>query len=464
MLIVWLILFVPVFLGLFALVLEIGNLWLARVELTHALESAALAAVKSWGDSNGGNTLIPRQVGNAFASANTINGAAVDLSALDINLNRDGGEACNQNACGDGVLVFGAIVDDDPEFEFNCCDVPACGTGTIWLDASAQSSLAGSNNEWGISYQPFEFPVPAGALRIRRVVYELHDVGSLQPRFDFSTSSTVPQISGAQTDDNSNASVQSTGNNCPNGDSGQADVYGIDPAQIVFYVNVTDPCTLGNGDPVPNTGIAGQHQILAIEFPDDVDPDDRFDPMDRIRFGTNVVNLGTGSFGGDQVGIVATTVTVCLTDGTDDFTCTGNFTNTDFKSNQCLKCPDVAFWGINVQPPVAVAQNRGLIVHPSMVPDIPCPPSSGNNNDGQSLASFVVGECGEGGGGGTGNAFAVRAQASYNVPSIVNQLSGLPIGPFSVTAHADALYNCATKKPQLYHLKTNKFFCTVTCP
>ena len=50
---------------MFCFVLEAANMWLARAELENALESAALAAVKTWGDANGGSTFTPRQIGVA---------------------------------------------------------------------------------------------------------------------------------------------------------------------------------------------------------------------------------------------------------------------------------------------------------------------------------------------------------------------------------------------------------------
>jgi hypothetical protein len=151
-------------------------------------------------------------------------------------------------------------------------------------------------------------------------------------------------------------------------------------------------------------------------------------------------------------------VTICFNDGSS---CTGTFVDTDEPSNQCLQCVDVAPWGINVRPPPNSQTNRGLISHPLGIPDIPCPAGSGNNNNGQSLVSFNSGDCS---GGGSGQAFAVRAHASYQVPSVVCELFCIPIGPFEVTACADALYDCSTRAPRLYHLEDRNFSCSVTCP
>src|SRR5262245_34502687 len=73
----WLIIWLPCLLALFVTLVGVANLWLARVELENALESAALAAVKQWGDASGGNTLIPRQIGQAYAAANCVRKAPV---------------------------------------------------------------------------------------------------------------------------------------------------------------------------------------------------------------------------------------------------------------------------------------------------------------------------------------------------------------------------------------------------
>lgn len=77
----WLLLFVPVFLVLLGLVVNVANLWLARVELEDALESAALAAVKEWVEnpSTPDPTTGPRAAGIAYAAANTVRGQPVSL-------------------------------------------------------------------------------------------------------------------------------------------------------------------------------------------------------------------------------------------------------------------------------------------------------------------------------------------------------------------------------------------------
>ncbi|MCY2991718.1 MAG: pilus assembly protein TadG-related protein [Planctomycetota bacterium] len=63
---VWLIAAAPALLVLLALVTEIGNVWLARIELGNAVEAGALAGAKAWGDA-GTDTAAARVI--ALASA-----------------------------------------------------------------------------------------------------------------------------------------------------------------------------------------------------------------------------------------------------------------------------------------------------------------------------------------------------------------------------------------------------------
>lgn len=109
----WMLIWVPTLLVLFSVLVGVANLWLARVELENALEAAALAAVKEWGDENGANgTLTARQIAAGYAQANLVRGEQVVIAT-----NYDE-NALNQNAQCDlepsppaGNLLFGSIDD-----------------------------------------------------------------------------------------------------------------------------------------------------------------------------------------------------------------------------------------------------------------------------------------------------------------------------------------------------------------
>ena len=477
---VWLILSIPVVITLLCVVAEVGNLWLARIELTNALEASALAAVKEWGDAGGGSTLGPRKVGNAYAMANTINGAVVDLTLVDDDsfpLNRDPGEACNENACNEGVLVFGAIIDDDPEFVFDCCTAPSCGFGSVCLDVTQNGNLggqAGLDNQWGICYTPPGDTIDPAAPRIRRVVITLPPAGGgIDAEFNFTQfgPAVSPRDDGTSDGSIDDAASQNkvvcTGGMipaCAGGGGGslrQADVFGINRNLVTFYIDVTNPCQLGNGTvttSAPGTGLctAGcfRSKTLALEFPDTpLDLGEQFNQGDRLRFGAIVAN-GTSQLDGDAIGQISVEVTVCFSDGS---TVTSNFVDTMHPGGgACANCnsPNLfAPWGSCPSP------RAGMIVHPSGTPDLPCPASAATTNNGQSIAVLDTTS-----GGGAGRAFAVRAQATYQVPSICCELFCVPIGPFNVQGCADALYDCATRTPRLYHLEERNFNCSVACP
>ncbi|MEQ8789772.1 MAG: pilus assembly protein TadG-related protein [Pirellulaceae bacterium] len=137
---VWLIILLPLLVILLGVVIEITHLWVARVELENSLEAAALAAVKEWGDANGGLGTAPaRNVGVEFAQLNCVNGVPVEIgsnlglvAANNPNLNR----LCDPQKSDmdlttlprpDGNLVFGSIIDNNGTLEFHAELEPSCG-------------------------------------------------------------------------------------------------------------------------------------------------------------------------------------------------------------------------------------------------------------------------------------------------------------------------------------------------
>lgn len=136
-----------------ALVVETGNLWLARVELTNALEAAALAGVDQWGDV-GGNTEADRELARAvavsFAAANEVNGQPLLLLE-----NADGAPPNNNQTTTGNVIILAAYnplthelaAQMDPTASGQDLAVRAQATVTVY-------SLVGSY--CGFSIAPFE--------------------------------------------------------------------------------------------------------------------------------------------------------------------------------------------------------------------------------------------------------------------------------------------------------------------
>jgi Flp pilus assembly protein TadG len=130
----WLILTLPVLMLLLILVIEIGNIWLARVELENAMEAAALAAAKEWGDSDGVANLLARNTGVMYAAANTVTGTPVTITA---NLGVIGP---NLNGVPDGNLIFGAITNKTIPWVFCGNIVPSCASGPVEFGVRAQAT------------------------------------------------------------------------------------------------------------------------------------------------------------------------------------------------------------------------------------------------------------------------------------------------------------------------------------
>jgi hypothetical protein len=59
--------------------------------------------------------------------------------------------------------------------------------------------------------------------------------------------------------------------------------------------------------------------------------------------------------------------------------------------------------------------------------------------------------------GGGGGQPAVRAQATHQVPTLCKKLFGMPVGPFSVSAHTTAMYECATRRPKLIRVRPENY-------
>lgn len=136
----WLILLLPCIIIALCLVIEIANLWIARAELENAMEAAALAAVKDWGDANTPtNTQPARAVGVEYARTNSVRGEEVVITE-----NRDAGDT-NENDLCEGNLLFGAITSepsDAPNHVFNADVEPNCNVAPPLRDPPAVRAFA----------------------------------------------------------------------------------------------------------------------------------------------------------------------------------------------------------------------------------------------------------------------------------------------------------------------------------
>jgi len=146
-------LFVPVFLVLLGLVVNVANLWLARVELENALESAALAAVKEWVEnpSTPDPTTGPRAVGIAYAAANTVRGQPVSLPSGAFFFG-----AVYQEAS--GCMVFDATISPDcnadPQRHSAVLVQAVVPVATLWSNLLGHNFAAGHVTAFAIAVYP----------------------------------------------------------------------------------------------------------------------------------------------------------------------------------------------------------------------------------------------------------------------------------------------------------------------
>ena len=437
----WMVIWLPLLLALFSFLVGVGNLWLARVELENSLEASALAAVKQWGDAGGGPTLVPRQIGQAYAAANCVRGHSTVIG-----LNYNPGDGPNQNDLCEptdetvnppnGNLVFGAIDDSNPNnIIFNAGLQPSCNLGTVLFDVSAQRDL-GADNAWGISFQCDPDTPPA--LRIKKIIINLQ----AQPGTTgvFSLGGAGPAGGGPDISDNSPEGI--INENCRAG-PGQPVVNYTQPDNKGFTdlseLDVSPADGLYDGQ-IRFTPTSGTSPTLTIEFFPDTNPvggtDDGFAPGDRFRFGadTEGVSSGNGQDNGDGIGRDGVQVTVFFELGGIPLPpVTATYFDNDTEGSNDCRCP-----------PLVSPCDGSLIVNPptlGMIPNLPCPPSSANNNNGQSFVLLA--------GGGSNRKFGVRAQSIYPV----NPYPGFPfLGKFTqycIKVKTTALYDCEERRPRL---------------
>jgi Flp pilus assembly protein TadG len=471
----WTLLMIPALLVLFAVVVEGVHLWLARVELENALESAALAAVKEWAESGSGPapgwTEGARIVGQTYAAANSINQTPV---SIDTNLGTYSDTNPNENLSCEGNLVFGAIIEDDPVFVVATDQAPSCmgGAGRVLVEVTSQN-LTSEDNAWGVSF-PTNPDEDFQDMLIERIVLEIDPNNTGRLRFDFSGSGLAPILSASSPQ----PLVQGP---APNSDgvvvqSEQPDNFGFVGwfFQTSPFQPTVPPGTVqewpGPGQTSPqiqfssNADANGIATVLTIDFFPYVDQDDNvldtgFGAGDRFRFGAGVVRVtGGGNFAtadGDDIGREGVRITVYFKDIPDPVT--SIFTDTGFSSNQCAsnrnpgewEQDDLGNWHLLVHPLRSVTPGTS----PLIARDLPCPLTSAANNDKQSIVLAL------GRGVGVGN-YVVRAQASHQVPSLICSFLGIDFGgPFTVSACTTAMYDCELQRPRLIRVEPENFYC-----
>ncbi|MEW4456203.1 hypothetical protein AB1L30_26295 [Bremerella sp. JC817] len=447
----WLLIAFPALLLFLVFAVEIGNIWLARLELEQSLEANALAAVKRWAETGGGDTLAARQFGNQFSINNPVRGVPVSLTDMTLNSAfTNGTNQLNYNAanindnfyCTDisdyddfeqpGVMVFGAItnLDGAPNtVTFNAGVEPSCSNGSVLVDASGSGQLkSGNSNQWGISYRATASSI-SGNRRITMIEIDVDPslwydgVSSTGYVFPLNTAQTSNATTG-------NYAITYSGGSLP---LTQPDNFFYASASGGTFVSRSvvvnysyDHATITPGTP-PNP-----YHILRMEFQGS-DGVDALKPGERFRFGAAVsASLGSSSqVDGDGLAGIAEIRVYYNGDTSNPEVGTLIDDTTGGASGQCRKRAEERD---NAGPVLDALGLRHVVPHELPIMDLPCPPTSSAGNNGQSWVEI--------GSGVNGNYFAVRTQATIGVESVVKSLGGFNLGPWGVSAKATAYFNC----------------------
>ena len=157
----WVILLTPVLMLMLFFVADIGKIWIARAELENALEAAALAGVRTWGEAAGGPTAAARNVAVEYASVNTVDG---QLLVITDNLNV--GAPPNENDSLTGNLVFGSATQAGTNWIFDSGTAPDCGAGRSYaIRAQAAAPVTSFCDGFlGLTFGPYEVQVETTAI------------------------------------------------------------------------------------------------------------------------------------------------------------------------------------------------------------------------------------------------------------------------------------------------------------
>lgn len=142
----------PIGVCFIASVVELGHLWIARVELKNALEAAALAGADEWGDTGVNNDARNRAV--ELAAANNVAGTPLTVAA-----NGGGGDANGNNSCNGNVVILGQATATD--FNANVPPGSIAERGVHVQATVTVSSILGSL--FGVTYGPYNISGSATA-------------------------------------------------------------------------------------------------------------------------------------------------------------------------------------------------------------------------------------------------------------------------------------------------------------
>ncbi|MEW4561262.1 hypothetical protein AB1K70_01980 [Bremerella sp. JC770] len=449
----WIIIAFPALILFLVFAVEIGNIWLARIELEQSLEANALAAVKQWQGTGGGDTEDARMVGNAFSIANPVRGQQVNLTDTMLNtafgienLNYNPSMPNGNAVCTDiseyddfdqeGVLVFGAItqtsnlVDPSQSVVFRTGVPPSCtpviqGGAPLLFDVTGPPNgnlgNSGLTNTWGVSFG-LDGNGTSSDLRITLIEIDVDPEQSNTRVFNDFSIGMGQNAYGII----SEGSIFPDPTPLPSVPDNFFRSNHLTSTEVNFDLKETSPGPFDESVLQITFGANASKELLTGE---------------RFRFGAQVRENPNSPVGADQVGqgtaTSRTRITVYYenTSGSQPPLVAYLDDTTDLQSG----CQDI-FSG-----PDALSQYH-YTGHPQRIADLPCPHTGGSTQNGQSYVLTSIG------GVTNYNHFAVRAQATIGVKSVVQSICGFTLGPWGVSAKATAYYDCVDGEPRLIHV------------
>ncbi len=156
---IWVLSAMPVVMTLLVMIIDAGNLWVARTELKNALDAGALSGAKTWGE--GGSTAQARLDAQDAFTTNTILGTQYSLSTVP-----GGCSNGNPSPSATAEILLGTITTGGSGFVFNCDTTPTCAVPgvesfsvrtrkTISVPSAASTFLGFSVNPYQVTSQSY---------------------------------------------------------------------------------------------------------------------------------------------------------------------------------------------------------------------------------------------------------------------------------------------------------------------
>lgn len=403
---IWVLASMPVVLTLLVMLIDSGNLWVARAELKNALDAAALSGAKTWGE--GGGTLQTRFDAQDAFNTNTILGTQYSLSTSE-------GACSNGNPSPSATadVLLGTITDGVGGYTFDCSGTPGCIVGAFSVVFAVDTTQVCPTDPTTAdtftrlsAYRIESFTGPAGS----------------------TLNSVTLNVGGMQIRRSNNTVVADDGTFDFRPPPPAVDVNsGFFPPAVYYFgaaPATNGTLTLSSCGLFPfTTGLtSANHGATSNTTPTSLTWSFAgFNPGDVFVFGVDSDDVGPQGANGDD---------------TSNGTSVQDFGG-DFGTDTGAALPKTET-GATVTVNISGSSVSGTLTRISA------------NRSEVTLSGVLTG----------GSAFGVRARKTVSVPSVASTFLGLAVNPYQVTSQSYARYACSSGPPQLVHVNTY----TCACP